>query len=62
MKVFILIFSLSLILACSSSEQDWDSGAQRQEALLDESRGGIDESAKDQFPTSNSSTNEAQPF
>ncbi len=62
MKVNILVLSLIFFLACSSSEQDWDSGAQRQEALLDEARSGVDENARDQFPTSNSSTNEAQPF
>lgn len=62
MKVLMLFLGLISYLACSSSGQEWDSGAQRQEALLDESRGGIDENTKDQFPTSNSNTNEAQPF
>lgn len=52
MKAFMLILSMISFLACSSSQQEWDSGAQRQEALLDESRGGIDESAKDQFSKS----------
>ena len=52
MKAFMLILSMISFLACSSSQKEWDSGAQRQEALLDESRGGIDESAKDQFSTS----------
>jgi hypothetical protein len=65
MKFFMLLWALTNFMSCSTKKvnsENWDSGAQKQEAIKDESYQQREENTRNQFPEATEILNRPQPF
>jgi len=50
-KIYVVLMIVFILGACSSNSKDWDSGAQRQESMEDETRSDQQSQFRNQFPS-----------
>jgi len=50
MKIFMRVLTVLVLISCSTTGQDWENGAQRQEAIESETRVEQQEHIRNQFP------------
>ena len=64
MKLIIMLVALTNLMSCSTkkSSDNWDSGAQKQEAIQDESHSEQSENLRNQFPDATDILNRPQSF
>ena len=64
MKIVVMLLALANFISCSTKNgsENWDSGAQKQEAIQEEGHTQQSEKTRNQFPDPTEILNRSQPF